>query len=318
MKGKQTKNNSNDFRATDSEFWKKQHGYDDKKAEKASDWMSKHYSDLGEAVKINECGISQLVAEALKRCLNRLNETEYTSLKSKDTSKGKVGVSKDEDDNYYVDYDGKHYHVPSQKDADKWHEILSIDESHIRNIVSEALVKLISESSIGEVDKHQLYAWYANERNKQANGERGLSTAQQRLGTTSDQLRKKSEIGKNNAVNAFNKKYKRGWNSQGDSFSTGMGDNYSITTNQEFNSHDKDGIPLQTKTTNVFDPYNDSEKHHQENYENGALKSTSDYETPKSLPDGPRYTATHGPERVAARKMALGRLDEKMKRNKKK
>ena len=128
MKGKQTKNNSNDFRATDSEFWKKQHGYDDKKAEKASDWMSKHYSDLGEAVKINE--------------------------------------------------------------------------SHIRNIVSEALVKLISESSIGEVDKHQLYAWYANERNKQANGERGLSTAQQRLGTTSDQLRKKSEIGKNNAVDA--------------------------------------------------------------------------------------------------------------------
>ena len=69
-------------------------------------------------------------------------------------------------------------------------------------------------------------------------------------------------------------------------------------------------MPLQTKTTNVFDPYNDSEKHHQENYENGALKSTSDYETPKSLPGGPRYTATHGPERVAARKMALGRLDE--------
>ena len=135
MKGKQTKNNSKDFRATDSEFWKKHHGYDDKKAEKASDWMSKHYSDLGEAVKINECDIKQLVAESLKNCLNKLNETEYTSLKSKDTRKGKVGVSKDEDDNYYVDYDGKHYHVPSQEDADRWHEILSIDEK--KSIVKE-------------------------------------------------------------------------------------------------------------------------------------------------------------------------------------
>lgn len=145
MKGKQTKNNSNDFRATDSEFWKKQHGYDDKKAEKASDWMSKHYSDLGEAVKINECDINRLVAEALKRCLNNLNEAEYTSLKSKDTRKGKVGVSKDEDDNYYVDYDGKHYHVPSQKDADKWHEILSIDESNIKAIVKESLNNILKE-----------------------------------------------------------------------------------------------------------------------------------------------------------------------------
>lgn len=146
MKDKQTKNNSNDFRATDSEFWKKQHGYDDKKAEKASDWMSKHYSDLGETVKINECDIKQLVAEALKNCLNKLNETEYTSLKSKDTRKGKVGVSKDEDDNYYVDYDGKHYHVPSQKDADKWHEILSIDESQMIQIVKESVKRIISES----------------------------------------------------------------------------------------------------------------------------------------------------------------------------
>lgn len=145
MKGKQTKNNPNDFRATDSEFWKKQHGYDDKKAEKASDWMSKHYSDLGETVKINECGISKLVAEALKRCLNRLNETEYTSLKSKDTRKGKVGVSKDDEDKYYVDYDGKHYHVPSQEDADRWHEILSIDESRIKAIVKESLNNILKE-----------------------------------------------------------------------------------------------------------------------------------------------------------------------------
>ena len=145
MKDKQTKNNSNDFRATDSEFWKKQHGYDDKKAEKASDWMSKHYSDLGETVKINECDIKQVVAEALKNCLNKLNETEYTSLKSKDTRKGKVGVSKDEDDNYYVDYDGKHYNVPSQKDADKWHEILSIDEKQIKAIVKESLNSILKE-----------------------------------------------------------------------------------------------------------------------------------------------------------------------------
>lgn len=145
MKGKQTKNNSNDFRATDSEFWKKHHGYDDKKAEKASDWMSKHYSDLGETVKINECDIQQLVSEALKKIFGKLNETEYTSLKSKDTSRGKVGVSKDEDDNYYVDYDGKHYHVPSQEDADKWHEILSIDESRIKAIVKESLNSILKE-----------------------------------------------------------------------------------------------------------------------------------------------------------------------------
>ena len=153
MKGKQTKINSKDFRATDSEFWKKHHGYDDKKAEKASDWMSKHYSDLGEAVKINECDINQIVAEALKKCLNNLNETEYASLKSKDTRKGKVGVSKDEDDNYYVDYDGKHYNVPSQKDADKWHEILSIDESRIKAIVMESVKRIISE------EQQRRYHW---------------------------------------------------------------------------------------------------------------------------------------------------------------
>lgn len=64
---------SKDFKATNPDFWKKQHGYDSKKAEKASDWMSKHYSDLGETVKLDERKIRKIVAESVKRILKENN-----------------------------------------------------------------------------------------------------------------------------------------------------------------------------------------------------------------------------------------------------
>lgn len=95
MKSNQTKNNSKEFRATDSEFWKKQHGYDDKKAEKASDWMSRHYSDLEEesddnkndnnlkkVVKLNESILKQIVAECLNGVMG-INEVGETTVGQK-------------------------------------------------------------------------------------------------------------------------------------------------------------------------------------------------------------------------------------------
>ena len=38
----------NKFNATKPSYWKDNHGYDDEKANKASDWMSRHYGDLEE------------------------------------------------------------------------------------------------------------------------------------------------------------------------------------------------------------------------------------------------------------------------------
>lgn len=38
----------NKFNATNPSYWKDNHGYDDEKANKASDWMSRHYGDLEE------------------------------------------------------------------------------------------------------------------------------------------------------------------------------------------------------------------------------------------------------------------------------
>jgi len=38
----------NKFNATNPSYWKDNHGYDDEKANKASDWMSRHYGNLEE------------------------------------------------------------------------------------------------------------------------------------------------------------------------------------------------------------------------------------------------------------------------------
>lgn len=183
-----------DFCATTTQFWKKHYGYNDDDADKASDWMSRHYSDLEEesddnkndnnlkkVVKLNESILKQIVAECLNGVMgiNEVGETtvgqkrlgalsakrEKQALKAKkdgDNKKFKDNMKRSIDAFVYArdksetsDSD-KREMDKAFRHGEKIGKRKKIDENHLTNVISNVVCESLKSYLKEECDTQEL------------------------------------------------------------------------------------------------------------------------------------------------------------------
>lgn len=187
-------------------------------------------------------------------------------------------------------------------------QTIRLNESQLQRVISEAVKRMLNE-----VDRAQLMAYYAKEREKQANGQRPLSQAMQRKGTTSSQLQDKARIGRIKAAQEFNSRYGTQSSHDGVSMQHHMRPDFSIVNS--FDSNDNSGYGNQAPTYSKygqFDVYNPNSDEMSKSFTGYDKNGNANTTTTKI----PNYTKIGGgnEQHALARKMAQGSLDETIRK----